>query len=88
VGSLAARGVIEGDWPGIRQAVIVDLFSAGAAWRDPTGATTAIETGVELIGTRGDITGDRCPALDPIAGVVTGPVALDGEPGSSPQWRL
>ena len=32
--------------------------------------------------------GDRGPALDPIDGVVAEPVALDGEPGSSPQWRL
>ena len=27
---------------------------------------------------------DRGPALDPVDGVATGPLALDGKPGSSP----
>ena len=59
-----------------------------AARRDSAFATTALAAGVEPMGTRGDLTGDRGPALDPIDGVVAEPVALDGEPGSSPQWRL
>jgi len=33
VGALAARGIAEGDWASIWQAVVVDLFSGGAAWR-------------------------------------------------------
>ena len=32
MGSLAAWGVAEGDWASVWQAVIVDLFSGGAAW--------------------------------------------------------
>ena len=43
-----------------------------------------LAAGVDLMGTRGDIPRDRGPALDPIDGVVAGPVAVDGEPGSSP----
>ena len=78
VGSLAARGVVEGDWSGVWQAVIVDLFPAGAAWRDPAGAPLPLAAGVDLMGTRGDIPRDRGPALDPIDGVVAGPVAVDG----------
>ena len=84
VGSLATRGVVEGDWSGVWQAVIVDLFPAGAAWRDPAVASLPLAAGVDLMGTRGDIPRDRGPALDPIDGVVAGPVAVDGEPGSSP----
>ena len=84
VGSLASRGVVEGDWSGVWQAVIVDLFPAGAARRDPAGAPLPLAAGVDLMGTRGDIPRDRGPALDPVDGVVAGPVALDGEPGSSP----
>ena len=76
--------VVEGDWSGVWQAVIVDLFPAGAAWPDPAGAPLPLAAGVDLMGTRGDIPRDRGPALDPIDGVVAGPVAVDGEPGSSP----
>ena len=69
---------------GVWQAVIVDLFPAGAAWRDPAVTSLPLAAGVDLMGTRGDIPRDRGPALDPIDGVVAGPVAVDGEPGSSP----
>ncbi len=72
----------------LKAIVVVDLFPTIAARRDPAFATTALAAGVEPMGTRGDLTGDRGPALDPIDGVVAKPVALDGEPGSSPQWRL
>ena len=64
VGSLASRGVVEGDWSGVWQAVIVDLFPAGAARRDPAGAPLPLAAGVDLMGTRGDIPRDRGPALD------------------------
>ena len=67
---------------------VVDIFPAGPVRRDPACVTAPIEAGVEPFGTRGDITRDRGPALDLIDGIVAGTVAVDGEPGSSPQWRL
>ncbi len=84
VGSLAARGVIEGYWPGVWQAVIVDIFPAVAARRYPTWATPPIESGAEAVGTRGDIERHCGGTIDPIDGVVAGSVSLDGESGSSP----
>ena len=35
MGSLAARGVADSDWPCVWEAVFVNLLSGVAAWRDP-----------------------------------------------------
>ena len=80
VGSLAARVVVESDWAGVWQAVIVNLFPVGAVRRHSSRTPAAIPAGFDAVGTRGDITRDRCPALDPLDGQVAGPLALDGEP--------
>ena len=41
MGALAAWGMTEGDWASVWQAVIVDLFSGGAAWGDSSCAEAA-----------------------------------------------
>ena len=80
VGPLAARGVVEIDWSGVRQALIVYIFPVGTVWRHSSGAPAAIPAGAEPFGTRGDITRDCCTAVDPIDGQVAEPLALDGVP--------
>jgi len=88
VGSLAARGVAEFDWASVWQALVVCLCPAGAARRDPSCATTPLEVGVDALGARGDIQRHGGAGIDTIDGCVTGPVGLDGEPGSPPSWRI
>jgi ABC transporter substrate binding protein len=56
VGPLAARGVAEGDWTSVWQAIIVDLFSGGSARRHPSCATAAFATGMAC-GARRDLRG-------------------------------
>jgi len=48
VGALAAWGVTEGDWASVWQAVIVDLFSGGAAWGDTSCAEAAFRLALTL----------------------------------------
>ena len=50
VGSLAARGVAEGDRARVWQAVIVYLFPGIAARGYPACATTTLEAGVDTLG--------------------------------------
>ena len=82
MGSLAARGVAEGDWTSIWQAVIVDLFSGGSARRHSSCATAAFATGIDVAEreeiSRG-IASHRSMRVD---GEVAGPFAVDGEPGN------
>ena len=47
MGALAAWGVPEGDWAGVWEAVILDLFSGGAAWGDSSCAEAAFPTGID-----------------------------------------
>ena len=54
MGSLEARRVAEGDRAGFRQAVIVDLFSGGAAWRDSSCRAASLQAGIDAGGARGD----------------------------------
>jgi hypothetical protein len=86
VGSLAARRIAEGDWACVWQAVIVDLLPRIAAWRDPAGRASALASGVDAVGTRGDIARDRGAALDPFDGPEAGACSVDGEPGDPAQW--
>jgi hypothetical protein len=78
VGPLAARRVVESDWSGVRQAVLVNFFPVGAVWRYPSGTAAAIPAGADFIGTRRDIARDCGSAVDPVDGIVTGPAGLDG----------
>jgi len=80
LGSLAARGVVAIDWTGIWQAVIVHFFSAGAVRRDQARTPPALAAGIDVVGARGDIPRDCGSAVDPLYGIVTGPLAIDGEP--------
>ena len=80
MGSLATRGIDAIDWARIWQAVIVDLFPAGAVRRDQAVTPPALEAGIDVVGARGDIPRDCGSAVDPLYGIVTGPLAIDGEP--------
>ena len=67
MGALAAWGVAEGDWASVWQAVIVDLFSGGAAWGDSSCAEAAFPAGIDACGARGDFArhcGGPIDALD------------------------
>ena len=80
VGPLAVRGVVEIDWAGVWQALIVNLFPTGAARRHPPRATTPIPASVKPFGTRGDIQRHCGGTIDTIDGQVAGPLTIDGEP--------
>ena len=54
MGSLEARGVAEGDRTSFWQAVIVDLFSGGTAWWDPSCRAASLQAGIDARGARGD----------------------------------
>ena len=77
---MATRGIVEIDWARIWQAVIVNLFPAGAVRRDQARTPPALAAGIDVVGARGDIPRDCGSAVDPLYGIVTGPLALDGEP--------
>src|SRR5271167_3687199 len=76
VGSLAARGVADSDWPSVWQGIIVDLLSVGTAWRNPSCATASLAVGIDAVGTRGDIQGHSGASIGAIDGPVAGPLAL------------
>ncbi len=48
VGSLATRRVIKSDWSGIREAVLIDLFSDISIGRDTTATSSSFATGFNL----------------------------------------
>ena len=80
MGSVATRGIVEIDWARIWQAVIVNLFPAGAVRRDQAGTQPALAAGIDVVGARGDIPRDCGSVVDPLYGIVTGPIAINGEP--------
>ena len=88
MGALAAWGVAEGDWASVWQAVIVDLFSGGAAWGDSSCAEAAFPAGVDAFGARGDFARHCGGPIDALDSQVAGPRAVDGKPGDQAQWRL
>src|SRR6476619_7299175 len=55
MGSLAARRVAEGDWAGVWEAVIVDLFPGVAIRWDSSSSSASLAVGADAFGTRGDI---------------------------------
>jgi hypothetical protein len=88
MGSLEARGVAEGDWTSFWQAVIVDLFSGGSAWWDPSCGAASLQAGIVAGGTRGDFQRRYGTSIGTIDREVAWPRTLDGKPGNEPQWRL
>jgi hypothetical protein len=87
VGALAAGGVAQSDWAGVWQAVIFHLLPGGTARGDSSCATASLAVGIDGLRARGDIEG-RCGAsIGTIDGQVTGPLAVDGEPRTQPEWR-
>src|SRR5258706_2446720 len=53
MGSLAARGVAQGDRAGVWQAVIVDLFPGVTARWDSSSSSASLAVGSDALGTRG-----------------------------------
>jgi hypothetical protein len=54
MGPLEARRVFEGDRTSFWQAVVVDLFFGGPAWRDSSCPAASLEAGIDAFGARGD----------------------------------
>ena len=77
---MATRGIVEIDWARIRQAGIVNLFPAGSVRRDQARTPPTLAAGIDVVGARGDIPRDCGSAVDPLYGIVTGPIAINGEP--------
>src|SRR6266436_8649752 len=88
MGSLAARRVAEGDWAGVWQAVIVDLFSGGPAWWNSSCGAASLQAGIDAVGARGDFQRYCGTSIGTIDRRAAWPLALDGEPGNGPQRRL
>ena len=55
---------------------------------DSSGSAASLAVGIDARGARGDIQGHSEPSIGPIDGPTAGPLALDGEPRTWPQWRL
>ena len=55
---------------------------------DSSSSSASLAVGTDALGTRGDVQGDCGASIGTIAGTVAGPLGLDGEPGTQPQWRL
>ena len=68
--------------------VIVDLFPSVTARWDSSSSSASLAVGSDALGTRGDIERHCDTSIGKIAGWVAGPLALDGEPGNQPEWRL
>ena len=80
MGALAAWGVAEGDWASVWQAVIVDLFSGGAAWGDSPCAEAAFPAGIDACGAEEILRG--IPGARSMRSIARArPRAVDGKPG-------
>src|SRR5258706_10783239 len=88
MGWLAARRVAEGDWAGVWEAVIVDLFPGLTARWNSSIPSASLAVGADALGTRGDIERHCGTSIGKIDGWAAGPLALDGEPRNQPEWRL
>ena len=78
----------KGDRTGFWQAVIVDLFFGGSAWRDSSCRAASLQAGIDAVRARGDFQRRYGPSIGTIDRQVAWPLTLDGEPGNEPQWRL
>src|SRR5258708_40000293 len=88
MGSLAARRVAEGDWAGDWEAVMVDLFPGLTARWNSSIPSASLAVGADALGPRGDMERHCGTSIGKIDGWVAGPLALDGEPRTQPEWRL
>jgi hypothetical protein len=88
MGSLEARRVAEGDRASFWRAVIVYLFPGGTARRHSSRSAASLAAGIDALGARGDFQRHYGASIGTIDGWVAGPLALDGEPGNEPEWRL
>ena len=88
MGSLATRGIAEGDWSGIWQAIVVHLFPGSPLWRDSSCTTASVAVGIDAFGARGDLERPCSPSIGAIDSAETGSLGLDGEPRAAPQWWL
>jgi hypothetical protein len=82
VGALAAWGVAEGDWASVWQAVVVDLFSGGAAWGDSSCVEAAFPASIEACRARGDFARHCGGPIDALDGQVAAPRAI-AQPSAS-----
>src|SRR3979490_2140799 len=69
------------------KAVIVDLFSGGSVWWDPSCPAASLQAGIDARGTRDDLQRRYGTSIDTIDRQGTWPLTLDGEPGNEHQWR-
>src|SRR2546428_9980178 len=88
LGSLAAGRVAESDWASVWEAIIVNLFSAGPPRGNSSPATAPRKAGIETRRARGNIQSYSARSIGAIDSQVAGPLALVGEQGNQPQWRL
>src|ERR1700687_641144 len=88
MGSLAARGIAQGDRAGVWQAVIVHLFPGVTARWNSSSSPASLAVGADAQGTRGDIERHCGTSIGTIDGWVAGPLTFDGEPGNQPERRL
>src|ERR1700733_5921356 len=80
MGSLATRGVFEGDRASVWEAVIVDLFPGGPARGHPSCSKASLKAGIGAFGAGGDFQRDYSASISPIDSQDAGPLAFDGEP--------
>src|SRR5258708_7499691 len=80
MGSLAARGVAQGDRAGVWQAVIVDLFPGVTARWDSSSSSASLAVGSDALGTRGDIERHCDTSIRTIDGADAVPLALFDDP--------
>src|SRR5437660_1341440 len=88
LGSLAAGRVAESDWASVWEAIIVNLFSAGPTRGNSSPATAPRKAGIDTRRARGNIQSYSARSIGAIDSQVAGPLALVGEQGNQPQWRL
>src|SRR6185312_1589308 len=87
VGSPAAGRVAQSDWASGWQAIIVYLLPCRSARRDsPT--PTSLTIGIRARCTGANIQRHCGALISTIDGTIAGPLGLDGEPRTWPQWRL
>ncbi len=76
VGSVAAGGVVELDWPGVRQGIVVYLLPVVAARWDPAGSAAALAAGAVVDRARDDIAWSCGRSIGAFDGQAAGPRAV------------
>src|SRR5436190_1500170 len=66
----------------------VNLFSAGPTRGNSSPATAPLKAGIDTRRARGNIQSYSARSIGAIDSQVAGPLALVGEQGNQPQWRL